>query len=159
MLWREGEDQAFRLRFRGLLINSAKLLAGRSVQLETAPETHPRQTSFVESTLSLQNGERLDARRCSNRDGGNAEGGGASEVVSFGPGRLAGSPLFVPRGEAEDDGYILTFVYDAARHESDLVVLDAKDLAGEPVATVALGQHVPPLFHGIWTKDVCLHDR
>ena len=67
MLWREGEDQAFRLRFRGLLINSAKLLAGRSVQLETAPETHPRQTSFVESALSLQNGERLDARPCSRR--------------------------------------------------------------------------------------------
>ena len=87
------------------------------------------------------------------------EGGGASEVVSFGPGRLAGSPLFVPRGEAEDDGYILVFVYDAARHVSDLVVLDAKDLAGEPVATVALGQHVPPLFHGIWTEDVCLTDE
>ena len=65
----------------------------------------------------------------------------------------------MPRGEAEDDGYILVFVYDAARHESDLVVLDAKDLAGEPVATVALGQHVPPLFHGIWTEDVCLTDE
>jgi len=82
------------------------------------------------------------------------EGGGASEVVTFGAGRAAGSPLFVPRGEAEDDGYILTFVYDASRHESDLVILDAADIAAEPIATVALGQHLPPLFHGIWEEQV-----
>ena len=32
------------------------------------------------------------------------EGGSVSNVISFGEGRCAGSPLFVPRGEAEDDG-------------------------------------------------------
>ena len=81
------------------------------------------------------------------------EGGSASEVVTFGAGKACGSPLFVPRGDAEDDGYVLTFVFDAARQTSDLVILDAADIAGEPVATVALGQHVPPLFHGIWEEE------
>ena len=81
-------------------------------------------------------------------------GGAASPVVAFGPGRAAGAPLFVPRGRGETDGYLLTFVYDASREESDLVVLDAADLEGGPVCTVALGQHVPPLFHGIWSEEV-----
>ena len=82
------------------------------------------------------------------------EGGETSEVVTFGAGRAAGSPLFVPTGEGEDEGYVLTFVYDGARHETDLVILDAADLSGDTVATVALGQHLPPLFHGIWEDDV-----
>ena len=82
------------------------------------------------------------------------EGGRVSKVISFGEGRCAGSPLFVPRGQAEDDGFLLTFVYDKARDESDLVVLDAADLEGEPVATIALGQRLPPLFHGIWADEV-----
>lgn len=82
------------------------------------------------------------------------EGGGASEIVRFGEGRVCGSPLFVPRGEGEDEGYILTLVYDAAAHTSDLVVLDAADIAAGPIATVALGQHVPPLFHGTWADEV-----
>ena len=51
-------------------------------------------------------------------------------------------------------GFLLSFVYDAARDESDLVVLDAADLDGEPLATVALGQHLPPLFHGIWVDEI-----
>lgn len=83
-----------------------------------------------------------------------AEGGETSAVVTFGAGRAAGSPLFVPTGEGEDEGYVLTFVYDGARHETDLVILDAADISGDAVATVALGQHLPPLFHGIWEDDV-----
>ena len=35
-----------------------------------------------------------------------------------------------------------------------VVILDATDIAGEPVATVALGQHIPPLFHGVWSDEV-----
>ena len=46
------------------------------------------------------------------------------------------------------------FVYDEARDESDLVILDTSDFEGEPVATVALGQSLPPLFHGTWSEEV-----
>ncbi|MEL7208772.1 MAG: carotenoid oxygenase family protein, partial [Actinomycetota bacterium] len=67
-----------------------------------------------------------------------------------GPGRAANEGLFVPTGEAEDDGYVLSYVYDAARDGSDLVVLDAHDLAAGPVAVVELPQRVPHGFHATW---------
>ena len=53
----------------------------------------------------------------------------------------------------EDDGYVLSFVYDPLAHTSQLVILDAKHVGGEPVATVALEQHVPMFFHGCWVPE------
>lgn len=77
---------------------------------------------------------------------------GDAEVVSFGPGRSAGEVVFVPRAAdaAEDDGWYLTLVHDAAKDKTDLVVLDAGDPAEEPVATVHLPARVPMGFHGNW---------
>jgi carotenoid cleavage dioxygenase len=70
----------------------------------------------------------------------------------FGTGAGCGEPLFVPRSvaSAEDDGYVLVLVYDAARNASDFWVLDARDVAGEPIAKVALPHRVPYGFHGNW---------
>jgi carotenoid cleavage dioxygenase len=70
-------------------------------------------------------------------------GGGASEAV------------FVPAGEdaAEDDGWVLSLVYDADRDTSDLLVLNATDFTGEPQAVVHLPQRVPFGFHGNWVPD------
>lgn len=70
----------------------------------------------------------------------------------FGPGRAAGEAVFVPTAsDAEGlDGHLLTIVYDASRDGSDLVVLAAEDLEGDPVATVHLPQRVPFGFHGNW---------
>jgi carotenoid cleavage dioxygenase len=71
---------------------------------------------------------------------------------AFGQGSGAGEPLFVPRSatSAEDDGWVIVLVYDAVRNASDFHVLDAKDIAGEPVATVRLPHRVPYGFHGNW---------
>jgi carotenoid cleavage dioxygenase len=81
--------------------------------------------------------------------------GGAHSVHDFGPGRVPGEGVFVPAspGAAEDEGWILTYVYDAGRDGSDLVVLDAASFAGPPVATIALPQRVPFGFHGSWMPD------
>ncbi|MEI6254144.1 MAG: carotenoid oxygenase family protein [Mycobacteriaceae bacterium] len=59
-------------------------------------------------------------------------------------------PVFAPRPGAvdEDDGWLLSVEYLADTHTSRLVILDAKDLAGGPVATAALGHHIPQGFHG-----------
>jgi len=53
----------------------------------------------------------------------------------------------VPGGPAEGEGWVLAFMYDAAADRSDLVVLDALDVARGPVATVHLPVRVPYGFH------------
>jgi len=80
---------------------------------------------------------------------------GVSAAHDFGAGRVPAEPLFVPASSsaAEDEGWLLTYVYDAARDGSDLVILDAADFTGKPVATIALPQRVPFGFHGNWFPD------
>jgi carotenoid cleavage dioxygenase-like enzyme len=73
----------------------------------------------------------------------------------FGAGRFTGEPVFVAASDdaGEDAGWLMTFVYDAARDASDFVILDASDLNAPPVATIALPQRVPAGFHGNWIGD------
>ena len=58
---------------------------------------------------------------------------------------------------AADDAWLLTFVYDAGRGVSDLVVLDARELA--VVARVRLPERVPFGFHGSWVPSSGTRDR
>jgi carotenoid cleavage dioxygenase len=78
-----------------------------------------------------------------------------SVAHDFGAGREPAEAVFVPRADdaAEDDGWVMTYVYDAARDTSDFVVLAGQDFAGPPVATVPLPQRVPFGFHGSWIAD------
>jgi len=69
-----------------------------------------------------------------------------------GAGRTAGEWLFVPGGDAEGDGWVMTYVYDRATDRSDLVVLDALDVAKGPVARVRLPARVPLGFHATWVR-------
>jgi carotenoid cleavage dioxygenase len=68
---------------------------------------------------------------------------------------FAGEAVFVPRtpDAAEDDGWVMSIVYDAARDASDLLVLNAQDFTGEPQAVVHLPARVPYGFHGNWVPD------
>jgi len=52
-------------------------------------------------------------------------------------------------GKNEDDGYLMTFVYDATSDTSELVVMDAATMSDTPIATVHLPR-VPQGFHGSW---------
>ncbi|MEV6905908.1 carotenoid oxygenase family protein [Amycolatopsis sp. NPDC051071] len=61
--------------------------------------------------------------------------------------------VFVPRGVAEDDGWVLHWLYDARRDASDLVVLNATDFTGDPVAVVHLPVRVPIGFHSSWFSE------
>ncbi|HEV3364416.1 MAG TPA: carotenoid oxygenase family protein [Acidimicrobiia bacterium] len=80
---------------------------------------------------------------------------GHTEEHDLGAGRMPGEGVFVPASDSadEDDGYVMAYVYDAARDGSNLVILDASDFAASPVATVALPQRVPFGFHGSWVGD------
>jgi carotenoid cleavage dioxygenase-like enzyme len=53
-------------------------------------------------------------------------------------------------GRAEDDGWLIGFVYDRARHASDLVILDAQRIEAKPIARIGLPVRVPQGFHGNW---------
>jgi carotenoid cleavage dioxygenase len=80
---------------------------------------------------------------------------GTTEVHDYGPGRVTLEPVFVPRHDdaAEDDGWIMSYVYDAMTDSSDVVILNAQDFTGEPVAVISLPQRVPFGFHGNWVPD------
>jgi carotenoid cleavage dioxygenase len=71
---------------------------------------------------------------------------------AHGPGRYGGEAVFVPRFDtgAEDDGYLLTHVWDARVNRSELVVLDALRPEAPPLARVHLPVRVPAGFHGTW---------
>lgn len=55
-----------------------------------------------------------------------------------------------PTGTAEDDGWLLSAVYDSADDRSEVVVLDARDVAAGPVARVRIPQRMPFGFHANW---------
>jgi carotenoid cleavage dioxygenase-like enzyme len=82
---------------------------------------------------------------------------GTTTERDLGPGMFPGEAVFAPRAAptegTEDDGWLLTFVYDAVENRSHLLVLAANDFAGEPVARVHLPTRVPFGFHGIWKPD------
>jgi len=71
---------------------------------------------------------------------------------TLGRSSYANEPVFVPRSEGapEGEGYLVTTVYHADEGESDLLILDAKNIEGEPVAVVRARQRVPFGFHGTW---------
>ncbi|MCB1285745.1 MAG: carotenoid oxygenase family protein, partial [Microthrixaceae bacterium] len=73
----------------------------------------------------------------------------------MGPGRVAGEWVMVPRHESadEDDGWLMSLVYDAGVDRSELVVLSASDPTAGPVARVLLPNRVPHGFHGNWVPD------
>jgi len=77
---------------------------------------------------------------------------GARQRYRVPPGDQNSEPVFVPRpgGRAEDDGWVLACVYRQASDTSDVVVLDARDLAAGPLATVRLPRRIPAGFHGAW---------
>lgn len=80
---------------------------------------------------------------------------GQQATHDFGAGRLPSEAVFVPRSahSAENDGWLVTYVYDLQGQRSDFVVLDARDVAGPPVAVVHLPGRVPMGFHGNWIPD------
>ncbi len=81
---------------------------------------------------------------------------GKSELHDYGAGRNSSEPVFVTAQGADpnsDEGWVMSYVYDEGSGKSELVVLDATDMAKAPVARVTLPQRVPYGFHGSWIPD------
>jgi len=80
---------------------------------------------------------------------------GKSQTHEFGKGRYGGEAVFVPRvgGSEEDEGWVMTFVYDSNEDKSELVIVNAQDMTSQPVARVLIPQRVPYGFHGDWVGE------
>ena len=77
---------------------------------------------------------------------------GTTQVRELGPDRHPGEFVFVPRSPeaAEDDGWLIGLVIDAANETSELQILKADDFTGEPQAVIHIPHRIPPGFHGNW---------
>jgi carotenoid cleavage dioxygenase-like enzyme len=70
---------------------------------------------------------------------------GRVRTHDLGEGCIFGEPLVVPRGDGEDDAWVLSLCYDARAHRSFVAVLRAD--AWDEVARVHLPFHVPVGLH------------
>lgn len=77
---------------------------------------------------------------------------GQTEAVAVGASRFPSEAVFIPRDHAlqEDDGYLVTQVYDAVEDRSGAFVYDARDLGCGPLARAWFSHHIPRPLHGTW---------
>jgi carotenoid cleavage dioxygenase len=77
---------------------------------------------------------------------------GGKETYWFGDGRWGSEAPFAPRAGAtdEDDGYLVSYVYDEREGRSEVAVLDARDVTAGPLCTIKLPVRVPIGFHATW---------
>ncbi len=81
--------------------------------------------------------------------------GAAREVHAFPEGHEPGESVFVPRegATAEDDGYLMTYVWQPETDTSYMVILDAQNVAGEPLAEIHVPRRIVSGFHSSWIPD------
>ncbi|KAK6153991.1 hypothetical protein DH2020_013630 [Rehmannia glutinosa] len=131
------------LRLEKITINLDKRTVHRQMYVYAAVTNHTSWVGVVKLDLELANVD-----------------GGDCTVASrlYGPGCNGGEPFFVPREpnnrEAdEDDGYLVTYVYDENTQISKFLVMDAKSPALDIIAAVKLPQRVPDGFHGLFVSE------
>ena len=76
---------------------------------------------------------------------------GQRSAIELGRGRVGGEAVFAPSAnpQSEDDGYLMTYLYDAHSDNSRFVIMDAATMDDEPVASIELPR-IPSGFHGSW---------
>lgn len=82
---------------------------------------------------------------------------GSSDTWVASPTEFCGAPTFVPKPGAsgEDEGYLVTMVLDGASRRSDIVVLDAQDVAKGPVSRFSLREAMPHSLGGAaWAEGL-----
>lgn len=77
---------------------------------------------------------------------------GRLETYAPGADAFPGEAIFVPKrdAQAEDDGWLMTFVYDARADCGRLEILDARGVADGPIARCWFDQRLPFGFHAAW---------
>ena len=77
---------------------------------------------------------------------------GLAETRWFGDNRWGSEASFAarPGATAEDDGYLVSYVYDEREGHSEVLVLDAADVTGDAVCRVRVPTRIPLGFHATW---------
>ena len=80
------------------------------------------------------------------------------ETHWFGEGRWGSEAPFAarPGSSSEDDGYLISYVYDERDHSSEVHVLDARALTERPLCRLGLPGRVPLGFHATWVDGARL---
>ena len=79
---------------------------------------------------------------------------GDSVELSFGENRYGSETPFCPRvgAQAEDDGYLLSFITDLEERRSECVVIDARDVAAGPICRILLPHQISSGTHATWAS-------
>ena len=79
---------------------------------------------------------------------------GRHESVRFGPGVFGSETPFVPRAgaQAEDDGWLVTYVTDMNENRAECWIYAAQSLASGPIARVRLPLRIPSGTHACWAN-------
>ncbi len=74
------------------------------------------------------------------------------EIYEFPDPEAGAEPVFIPslNAQSEDEGYLMSLVYDRSDNKSNLQIFNAQSLMDGPIAKVMLPQRVPYGFHGNW---------
>lgn len=74
-------------------------------------------------------------------------------VIRFPAGLIGGEPIFAPRGDAEDDGYVSMFLWDSSTKNTTFVLYNATTFSSTPVVELPVPWRVPLGFHGWWLGE------
>jgi carotenoid cleavage dioxygenase len=160
-LWRDGlDDHPAPLPWRWTIDTAAGTV--REEQYDDSPGEFPR---VADSVVGLQHryGYVMGVPENPSYDDPMSSSGtifkydrisGTRTQIDLGRGQVPGEAVFVAAADArsEDDGYLMTFVYDADSDTSRFVVMDAATMDDEPVASVELPR-IPHGFHGNWVPS------
>lgn len=80
---------------------------------------------------------------------------GSADRFDLPNGLSPAEPFFVAAadGSGEDHGYLLSYVYDASSHTSDLWIMEADNVGAGAIAKIKLPVRVPVGFHGVWVPE------
>lgn len=75
--------------------------------------------------------------------------------LAYGYDMVPGEVIYVPhpQSESEDHGWIMNIWYDPRRNTSQMIIFDAQNFDGEPLARITLDHRIPLGFHGNWIED------
>ncbi len=77
---------------------------------------------------------------------------GKTNTLDLGDEQFPLEPVFIRKINAkmEDEGYLLSMIYDGNEHQSYLAIIDAQRIEEGPIAKLHFGQALPISFHGVW---------